>query len=72
MKRYSLANLPMGKWDTYEKRRYTLAIKMSGSFELSTFNGSLVRDGGYLVLDGYNQPYHMSTKEFNAKYSIVR
>ena len=72
MKIFSKENLPMGKWNTYQKKRDTLAIRMNGPFQTKTLEGTLTCDDGYLALDSDNNPYPIAKKEFNKIYSIVR
>jgi len=71
MKVYSKEDLPMGKWNTYSKKRNTLAIRIKGPFQVRTPEGPITCNDGYLALDSSNSPYPISKKEFGKIYSLV-
>ena len=66
MKAYHKNNLPMGKWNIYQRKKDALAIKMKGPFELE----NQFCEDGYIVIDANHSEYplYLTDKAFKSTY----
>jgi len=52
----------------YEKQRTTPAVRIEGSFEVETREGTLSCSDGYLAIDTEGYPYPIDRQEFEKIY----
>lgn len=68
---YSVNELPVGEWRTYQKRVATDAIRIEGPFSVETSEGMLRCADGYLAIDARGYPYPIAADEFALIYVPV-
>ena len=59
------------RWKRYRKRTETFAVRVEGSFEVKTREGTLSCPDGYLALDSQGWPYPIAKGEFETIYKEV-
>ena len=68
MELFSKWKLPSGKWGFYKKRALTQAMRIKGPFQVTTREGILTCDNGYIALDSEGYPYPIAKDEFERIY----
>ena len=58
-------------WKEYRKKVFTKAVKMEGPFVVTTSEGDLHCEDGYLAIDARGYPYPIATEEFNLIYEAI-
>lgn len=71
MKKFTVDNVHAQKnfvFESYAKKRLTMARKVEGPFKVETREGTLQCRNGYLALDSEGYPYPIAAEEFEKIY----
>ena len=73
MSTYSITDLPSAPagWPLYRKVALTHAIRIDGPFTVTTSEGPLRCEDGYLAVDARGYPYPIAAAEFELIYEPV-
>jgi hypothetical protein len=67
---YSRDKLPIDGWQSYRKRSLTRAVRIIGPFIVTTREGPLECEDGYLALDNNGDPYPIAADVFATTYTL--